>query len=195
MDEAIEDIASFSFMNKGDYRIFVGAFPAGEGVERIQAVRERYDRKTARITAPHVTLAGSYWRSGAATAENEAELIAKLRDISCSSAFELRLGGIKTFGERIVYLDVAVTEALTAVRHQLLHIIGADKHLQWTPHLTLAMRLSRGQVRRMVEELREGEWENGRVSFPINKLHLMQRGANDPCWRSIAHYKLIMSSS
>jgi hypothetical protein len=50
----------------GDSRIFVGAFPAGELAERIQAVRLRHDANTARITAPHVTVAGTYWRSGPA---------------------------------------------------------------------------------------------------------------------------------
>ena len=59
-----------------DYRIFVGAFLSGELHEGIQAVRQWYDAKTARITPPHVTLAGTYWRGGPATAENEAEAIA-----------------------------------------------------------------------------------------------------------------------
>ena len=44
-----------------DYRIFVGAFPGGDLGESIQAIRARYDPKTARITAPHVTLAGTYY--------------------------------------------------------------------------------------------------------------------------------------
>jgi hypothetical protein len=59
---------------EGDYRIFVGAFPEGEVAERIQAVRSRHDAKTARITAPHVTMAGTYWRRGPATPENERDL-------------------------------------------------------------------------------------------------------------------------
>ena len=182
-------------MKKGDYRIFVGAFPVGEGAERIQTVREQHDWKTSQITAPHVTLAGTYWRSGPATTVNEAALIDKLHEISCSSTFDLVLGGIKTFGKRIVYLDVAVTPALTAVRQQLIQLIGTDKHRQWTPHLTLAMRLKPGQVKQMVEELRAGECETGRFTFPIHQLRLMQRGADDPMWRCIAQYDLIMSNS
>jgi hypothetical protein len=43
-----------------DYRIFVGAFPEGDLADRIQAVRLQHDARTARITAPHVTLAGTY---------------------------------------------------------------------------------------------------------------------------------------
>ena len=58
-----------------DYRIFVGAFPEGDLADRIQAVRLQYDAKTARITAPHVTLAGTYWRSGPPIPENEATTI------------------------------------------------------------------------------------------------------------------------
>ncbi|MCB8944909.1 MAG: 2'-5' RNA ligase family protein [Ardenticatenaceae bacterium] len=182
-------------MKQGDYRIFVEAFPVGEGADRIQAVRERYDWKTSQITAPHVTLAGTYWRTGPPTAVHEANLIAKLHEISCSSAFDLTLGGIKTFGQRVVYLDVAITPALTAVRQHLLHLMGPDKHHHWTPHLTLAMRLKPEGVKQMVEELKAEEWENGRFTFPIHELHLMQRGGNDPAWRSIAQYQLIVSNS
>lgn len=184
-------------MSTGDYRIFVGAFPVGEVAERIQAVREYYDWKTSQITAPHVTLAGTYWRSGPATAENEAQLIGRLREISCSSnTFSLELGGIKTFGQRVVYLDVSKTPEITAVRQQLLDIMGPDKHKgSWTPHLTLAMRLKLPQVHQMVNELKGGEWENGRFSIPIQTLHLMQRGPQDPAWRALSSYDLIMSSS
>jgi 2'-5' RNA ligase len=64
-----------------DYRIFIGAFPTGELAERIQAVRLQHDAKTARITAPHVTMAGTYWRSGPATPENERDAIARLQAV------------------------------------------------------------------------------------------------------------------
>jgi 2'-5' RNA ligase len=184
-------------MQKGDYRIFVGAFPTGKIAERIQAVRERYDWKTAQITASHVTLAGTYWRSGLATAENEHDLITKMQKISCSSkSFDMILGGINSFGRRVVYLEVAMTPELTAVRQQLLQLVGPDKHRQrWTPHLTLAMRLKQAQVQQMVRELKEGEWENERFALPIRELALMQRGPTDPAWRCLGQYSLIMSSS
>ena len=48
-----------------DYRIFVGAFPEGDLADRIQTVRLQYDAKTARITAPHVTMAGPTGATGA----------------------------------------------------------------------------------------------------------------------------------
>jgi hypothetical protein len=67
----------------GDYRVFVGAFPTGELAERIRAVRVQHDAKTARITAPHVTMAGTYWRSGPATPENECDAIARLQAAQC----------------------------------------------------------------------------------------------------------------
>ena len=62
-------------MMPGDYRIFVGAFPTGDFVDRVQALRKQHDPKTARITPPHVTLAGTYWRQGPATRDNETESI------------------------------------------------------------------------------------------------------------------------
>ena len=89
------------------YRIFAGAFVTGELGEQIQAVRQRYDPVTARVTPPHVTLAGTYWRSGPATAESEAEAIRRLEILpGILLPFELALSGVRTFpGERpVVYL-------------------------------------------------------------------------------------------
>jgi 2'-5' RNA ligase len=81
-----------------DYRIFVGAFPQGEIATRIQAVRERLDPKTARIIPPHVTLAGTYWRSGPSVPENEAALIRRLQAIQGQiPAFPRLLGKVQTF--------------------------------------------------------------------------------------------------
>ena len=73
-------------MSRGDYRIFVGVFPTGDLADRIQGLREQCDPVTARITAPHVTLAGTYWRTGPATPENEPSRIRSGPLIWCSVA-------------------------------------------------------------------------------------------------------------
>jgi 2'-5' RNA ligase len=91
-----------------DYRIFVGAFPEGDLADRIQALRLRHDARTARITAPHVTLAGTYWRSGPPTPKNEAAVIEQLRSIeSRLRLFELRIAGMESFRRRICWLFAA----------------------------------------------------------------------------------------
>lgn len=170
----------------GDYRIFIGAFLDGELAEQIQAVRQQYDRETAVITPPHVTLAGTYWRTGPPTAENEAELIDRLEGMTGKiRAFDLELGGIRTFGRRVVYLGVRPTDELLTVRATLLRLAGRDKHRRFTPHLTLAMRLNQTDTAAMISELQKSEWENGRFPAPIHELRLMQRGPNDPAWRTI----------
>jgi 2'-5' RNA ligase len=138
---------------QGDYRVFVGAFPKGELGKHIQALRQRYDPPTARITSPHVTLAGTYWRSGPGTPNNEVETIAKLNAVA---------------GQILV-------EAL-----------GEDKHQDFQPHLTLAMRLSGAAVNTMLVDLRNSQWETQRWVAPIRELRLMQRGPGEPAWRSIA---------
>lgn len=176
---------------QGDYRIFIGAFPEGELAGRIQALREKYDPQTAAITPPHVTLAGTYWRYGEATAENEVELIHRLEQHTDEiEPFELVLGGIRRFGNRVVYLGVKPTDELLAARRTLLKVAGRDKHRRFTPHLTLAMRLSADEMDRMVEELQGETWESGRWTVPITELRLMQRGPEDEVWRTIAEFPL-----
>ena len=99
--------------------------------------------------------------------------------------FNLELGGIRTFGRRVVYLGVKPTDDLLKVRDTLLRLAGRDKQRRFTPHLTLAMRLDQTDMTAMVAELQTSEWENGRFPAPIHELRLMQRGPDDPAWRSI----------
>lgn len=176
---------------RGDYRIFIGAFPEGKLAQKIQALREEIDWKTSQITPPHVTLAGTYWRSGPATVANEAELIDRLEGMAGKiPGFDLELGGIRTFGSRVIYLGVQPTQAITVVRKTLLKLVGADKHRRYTPHLTLAMRLKKPEFAATVAQLKETKWENGRFTVPIRQLHLMQRGPEDPAWRQIYTLRL-----
>src|SRR5512137_484808 len=145
----------------GDYRIFVGAFPTGELAERIQAVRVQHDARTARITAPHVTLAGTYWRSGPPTPQNEAATIEQLRSIETQlRPFELKIGGVETFlpDTPVIYLRIEPTPELLAVRKSLLHVIGQDKQRHFTPHLTLTMRLDQSKTEALLAQLRQTDW-------------------------------------
>lgn len=176
-----------------DYRIFVGAFPTGELAARIQAVRARFDPKTAAITPPHVTLAGTYWRSGPATPENEAATIQTLRELDRQiPAFDLRLGGIRQFSpdNPVIFLAVETTPELLSARAALLARLGRDKHAVFVPHLTLAMRLSSRQTAEMAAELQRTVWHTGSFAAPLRLLRLMQRGPADPAWRCIAEIPL-----
>ncbi len=180
-------------MAHNDYRIFAGAFPEGELAGRIQEIRQKYDPLTARITPPHVTLAGTYWRIGPATVENEAEAIRRLEILpGILPPFDLVLGGVRTFpGERpIVYLGVEVNKPLIEARNLLLGMLGPDKHSEFKPHLTLAMRLPWEKAWEMVNELQASEWNTQTFSAPIQELRLMQRGVQDRAWRCIHKVKL-----
>jgi len=178
----------------GDYvgtkfrRIFVGAFPTGELAEGIQAVRLRHDAKTAHITAPHVTVAGTYWRNGPATPDNECDAIARLQTVRGRlQPFELALGGVESFlpFNNVIYLCIERTAGLLAARRVLLDALGPDKERRYTPHLTLTMRLDKQGTRTLLNELRQSEWHTGRWSVPMDHLWLMQRGPDDPTWRYI----------
>ena len=177
----------------GDYRIFVGAFPGGDLAERIQALRQRLDPVTARITPPHVTLAGTYWRRGPATPDNEAALIARLPAVGVAVApFALELGGVASFlpHSRVVYLAAAATPPLLAAREALLAAIGRDTHRTFHPHMTLTMRLSQGQTQQALDELRRTPWHTERRQALIDHLWLMQRGPEDAAWRFVYRVEL-----
>lgn len=179
-----------------DYRIFVGAFPGGELAARVQALRQRHDPKTARITAPHVTLAGTYWRDGPATPENETPAIARLEALRDHLApFEMRLGGVRSFLplNSVLYLHVEPAAGLLAVRRALLEVLGMDKHQQFVPHLTLTMRLDAADTRALLARLQESVWHRERWRALIDHLWLMQRGPADPAWRGI--YRLDLAGS
>jgi 2'-5' RNA ligase len=184
-----------------DYRIFVGAFPEGDLADRIQVVRLQHDAKTARITNPHalsaaerrgrtrcVTLAGTYWRSGTPTPENETYTIEQLRAIENQlPRFELKIGGVGTFlpDNPVIYLHIAPTPELLVARRVMLNVIGQDKQRHFTPHLTLTMRLDQAKTEALLPELRQTEWHLRQWSITIDHLWLMQRGPHDPAWRYI----------
>jgi 2'-5' RNA ligase len=171
-----------------DYRIFVGAFPEGDLADRIQTVRLQYDAKTAHITAPHVTMAGTYWRTGAPTPENEAITIERLRSIENQlHPFVMQIGGVETFlpHNSVIYLRIEPTADLLAARKTILHAVGTDKHRHFTPHLTLTMRLDQAKTEVLLSQLRQTEWHRLRWSVTIDHLWLMQRGSSDPAWRYI----------
>lgn len=175
------------------YRVFVGAFLEGDLAARIQALRERYDSKTARITPPHVTLAGTYWHFGPPTPANEAAALRALRELAPQlSTFELTLGGVNIFtgANPVVYLQVVPSSELLAVRARLMDVLGADKHREFIPHLTLAMRLKPKKAEAMLSELERSEWHLRRFTAPIRALQLMQRGKSDLAWRAIGVFPL-----
>jgi 2'-5' RNA ligase len=99
------------------YRIFVGAFPSGELAARIQALRERLDPITARITPPHVTIAGTYTRTGKPASGSEIETIQKLSHLNhLVSAFDLQLKGIGVFPRKdypVIKFNVVPTPVMS----------------------------------------------------------------------------------
>jgi 2'-5' RNA ligase len=176
------------------YRIFVGAFPTGEIAERIQRWREPHDPITARITAPHVTLAGTYWRHGSATPENEAAATESLLAAQPQlKPFELVLGGVESFlpEAAVIYLRVTPTAGLSAARRVLLEVLGQDKHRNFVPHLTLVMRLPQAKTEQLWRAWQQTAWHTEQWAMPVQSLWLMQRGEADTAWRYIQEIKLL----
>lgn len=151
-------------------------------------MRVQHDAKTARITAPHVTIAGTYWRSDSATPENEANAIQRLKMIEDRlTPFEMIVGGVESFLLRtpVIYLHIEPTAGLLAARKVLLEALGSDKHRHFAPHLTLAMRLDQSATQSLLNQLRHSDWHTRRWPVLIDQLWLMQRGPGDPAWRYI----------
>ena len=170
----------------GDYRLFVGAFPTGELADRIQKIRAEARGGYVTSLEPHVTLAGTYWRNGKATRAGAQGVIDRLDRLSSTlKPFVLDMGGVYTFGKRVIYLGVRPTEPLLAVRGRLIKVIGEDKHRRFRPHLTLAMNLEAADFAAALADFEAGELANGRFSAPINEIRLMQRAEGESSWRTI----------
>src|SRR5512143_655599 len=133
-------------------------------------------------------MAGTYWRSGSPTPENEAATLERLRSIANQlHPFEMKIGGVETFlpDTPVVYLHIEPTAELLAARRALSQVLGQDKQRHFTPHLTLTMRLDAHKTEALLQQLRQTEWQTQRWSVTIDHLWLMQRGPNDPAWRYI----------
>jgi 2'-5' RNA ligase len=90
----------------------------------------------------------------------------------------------------VLYLGVRPARELLAARQLLLHVIGEDKHRRFTPHLTLAQRLAPEELAAAEARLLVTKWERERWRVPVTQLQLMQRGPDDPAWRTIAVLEL-----
>ncbi len=78
-----------------------------------------------------------------------------------------------------------------AARQALVEALGPDKHGgHFKPHLTLTMRLDLPRTTVLWDDLQRSEWHTGRWTVRIVELSLMQRGSDDPAWRSIARLTL-----
>ncbi len=139
-------------------------------------------------------MAGTYWRSGSPTPENEAAAIEQLRAIENQlQPFEMKIGGIETFLPEtpVVYLHIEPTPELLAARRALLQVLGQDKQRQFISHLTLTMRLDTPKTEALLHQLRRTEWHTQRWSVLIDHLWLMQRGPHDPAWRYIHRIEMV----
>jgi hypothetical protein len=141
-------------------------------------------------------MAGTYWRNGSPTLENEAHDRAADRS-SRLRPFEMKIGGVETFlpDTAVIYLHIEPTPELLAVRGTLLRVIGQDKQRHFTPHLTLTMRLDARQTEALLKQLQQTAWLRQPWSITIDHLWLMQRGPNDPAWRYIHRDELLHSGA
>ncbi len=154
----------------------------------------RWDPKTAKITPPHVTLAGTYDRPGLPSPASEAEAITRLGGLhQLVSPFELVMAGVRTFppvDSPVIYLGIEPSSELLAARQALLGFLGPDNHRRFRPHLTLAMRLQGEPLRKALAYFQSSDWATRRMTFTVDELRMMQRGPGDASWRCVARFPL-----
>ena len=115
-----------------DVLYFVGAVPPAPLGTRIAGWQQALSHV---VTAPHVTLKAPCHLSAA-------QLDACAEVCRYAPAFEVRLGGVQTFGERVVFLE-AVGAGLHALHALLVTAVGESatpfELAGYHPHLTLAV--------------------------------------------------------
>ena len=145
---------------------FIGALPPAPLSARITDWQQALAHT---ITAPHVTLKAPGHLSAA-------QLDACAEVCRCAPAFEVHLGGVQTFGERVVFLE-AFGAGLHALHAQLVSAVGETvtpfELSGYHPHLTLAVswrplqtgRLEAGDLEANSPENWAGVLSHARASF------------------------------
>lgn len=139
--------------------------------------REQYNSKASLNSPPHITLHMPFrWRK-----DREQGLVESLKQFAATkSQFEIRLTGFSSFEPRVIFIDVARSEALDELQKQLkrfckieLNLFNADyKDLGFNPHITLAFRdLKKPQFYKAWEEFRTKSFV---ATFSVSSITLLK---------------------
>lgn len=129
-------------------KYFLAIVPEGEFQERVTnlklEIRDRFQAKYALKSPPHVTVKMPFIFNEA----KEEQLIERLRSFRSNyEPINLTIKGVKTFGERVIYLDVHAKQDLYNFQSDLktfckreLNLVDELSDRNFQPHMTIAFK-------------------------------------------------------
>lgn len=161
-------------MSRPAYAYGVVILPPADLYRELLAIRDRHPLLRS-LAPPHITVKSPflYRQTGAIVVEQLEEICAAWEP------FEIRLGGLGTFRDRVLYVKVHEDGDLSDLHWDLLEgLEGYVETLQerfegsgYTPHLTLADKLSAediAEARKLLDGL------SFRRRFQVDRIHLLR---------------------
>lgn len=162
-------------------KYFLAILPPGPIMERAEAIKlgikEEFGVKYALKSPAHITLKMPFSYNEA----KENVLIAQLKSFASSQReFRLKIGGIATFGNRVVFVEVEKNDLLVKLQSDLKHfckrILLLNDELSdrnFHPHMTLAFKDLKPAV--FGEVLKFARSQSFEAEFPVKDLVLLKR--------------------
>ena len=162
-------------------KYFLAILPPGEILEKAesikQGIKEKFGVKYALKSPAHITLKMPFsYNEG-----KEQLLIEKLQAFaSDQNGFLLKIGGVDTFGNRVIFLDVENNEDLIRLQAELkrfckrtLLLTDELSDRNFHPHLTLAFKDLKANL--FQDVLKFCQNHSFYSEFPVNDLVLLKR--------------------
>ena len=166
-------------------RLIVAHVLTGEAARRIDALRKRFDPKTAAAIDAHLTLAGPF------DSEHGADhYVPRIRAVAGQYApFEITIRGFGSFipTSLTTFAQLADRTDVVAVHDALVNALRWKERYPYVPHVTITEYLDREDTTRVYEVLGQTTLE---VSDTVSKLSLMQKGI-DGRWESVRDIPLV----
>ncbi len=154
-------------------RLAIAAMLTGAAAEVVNALREKYDPRSAAAIGAHVTVAGP--ADTEMDIESAAGIVAEVAEQV--SAFEVTVGGVRTFlpVSPVCYLEVRPQDLLRALHEELVARLGWQEQFGYTPHATIAEYLEAGETERVARELEAADF---RAQDCLRVLTLLEKEAS-----------------
>lgn len=162
-------------------KYFLALVPPTEIFEKVQGIklliRDQFGIKYALKSPPHVTLKMPFQYNEV----KESQLEKKLGDfLDSQKPFALKIGGVGTFGKRVIFLGIEKSPELVQLQSSLktfckreLNLIDELSDRNYHPHLTVAFKdLKKGNFEEVLKEVRRNSFQ---AAYLANELWILKR--------------------